>query len=183
MTYYRHTETGAVYDFDHAPGGPAGQWETMTDKEGRAAQQAGYLADLRKLCPVGSTVYTVLRHRSASGMSRCISLFAVVDGAPQQLDYLVHKVKGLKIHRDHGGLVIGGCGMDMGFHAVYGLGRTLYPDGFGVEGKRANGKPVRPTSAKHAARLVKAGATFYGRNGDPGGWDNDGGYALKHRWL
>jgi len=182
MTYYRHTETGTVYDLDHTPA-PADQWETMTDKEGRAAQQAGYLADLRRLCPVGSTVYAVLRHTSASGMRRCISLFAIADGEPRQLDYLIHKVKGTKIHRDHGGLIADGCGMDMGFHLVCGLGRTLYPDGFGIEGKRANGKPVRPTSAKHAAHLVRAGATFRGRNGDASGWDNDGGYSLKSRWL
>lgn len=182
MTYYRHIETGRVYDFERNPG-PADQWETMTDKAGRAAQRAGYLADLRKLCPVGSTVYAVLRHTSASGMRRCISLFAIVDGAPQQLDYLVHKVTGAKIHRDHGGLIADGCGMDMGFRLVHDLGRTLYPDGFGVEGERADGRKVRPTSAKHAARLVRAGATFYGRNGDASGWDNDGGYSMRHRWL
>lgn len=182
MTYYRHVETGSVYEFDHAPK-PEGQWETMTDKEGRAAQHAGYLASLRALCPVGSTVYTVLRHRSASGMRRCISLFAIVDGAPQQLDYLIHKVTGAKIHRDHGGLITDGCGMDMGFHRVYGLGRALYPEGFGIEGKRANGKPVRPASPKSAAALARAGATFHGRNRDASGWDYDGGYALGHRWL
>lgn len=182
MTYYRHTETGAVYDFDHKPA-PADQWETMTNKDGRAAQRAGYLADLRALCPVGSAVLADLRHTSASGKRRCISLFAIADGAPRQLDYLVHKVTGAKIHRVHGGLVTDGCGMDMGFHRVYNLGRVLYPDGFGIEGKRADGRKVRPTSAKHAARLVKAGATFYGRNGDASGWDSDGGYSLKYRWL
>lgn len=182
MTYYRLIPTGSVYEFDHAPG-PYDHWEAMTDKAGRAAQQAGYLADLRRLCPVGSTVYTVLRHRAASGMRSGISLFAIVDGEPYQLDYLVHKAKGIKIHRDHGGLIADGCGMDMGFRLVHALGRTLYPDGFGIEGKRADGRKVRPTSTKHAARLVKAGATFYGRNGDTSGWDSDGGYSLEHRWL
>ena|ERR1035437_1828097 len=51
----------------------------------------------------------------------------------------------------------GGCGMDMGFHLVYNLGRTLFPEGFKVEGR--------------------------GRNGDASGWDKDGGYALKQRWI
>ena len=45
----------------------------------------------------------------------------------------------------------------MGFEIVYNLGRKLFHDGFKVEGR--------------------------GRNGDMSGHDNDGGYALKHRWL
>ncbi len=59
--------------------------------------------------------------------------------------------------REQDALVVGGCGMDMGFHIVYNLGRVLFPDGFKVEGR--------------------------GRNGDTSGWDKDGGYALNHRWL
>lgn len=52
---------------------------------------------------------------------------------------------------------IGGCGMDMGFHIAYELGRVLFPEGFKVDG--------------------------VGRNGDTSGWDNDGGYALYQRWM
>lgn len=73
--------------------------------------------------------------------------------------------------------------MDMGFAVVYDLGRVMFPDGFGVAGKYPNGSDGRPTTKEMAAKAVEIGATFRGRNGDPSGWDNDGGYALKQRWL
>lgn len=182
MTYYRHAETGSVHDFNHLPT-PADQWERMTDKDGAAAYKAQTLAELRAMLPPGSTVYTVLRHRSASGMSRSISCHAVADGRIVGLDWYVARATGRAIDQKNGGVKVGGCGMDVGFHLVYTISRALYPDGFGTEGKRTNGRTVRPASAKHAARLVKAGATFYGRNGDASGWDKDGGYALKQTWL
>lgn len=53
-----------------------------------------------------------------------------------------------------GGVRVGGCGMDMGFHLVYQLGSVLWPKGT----KKPHGK----------------------RNGEP---DYSGGYALKHEWL
>ena len=65
------------------------------------------------------------------------------------------------------GLIVGGCGMDMGFEIVYNLGRTLWPDGAPCVGEKCQ-------SNDH-------------HNGD---WDytagklhRDGGYALKHQWL
>lgn len=182
MTFYRHTETRSVHDFNHTPT-PADQWKEMTDKAGAAAYRDQVLAELRAMLPPGTTVYTNLRHVSASGMSRSISCHAVRDGRIVGLDWHVTQVTGRKFDQNNGGVKVSGCGMDMGFHLVYSLSRALYPDGFGTEGKRANGKPVRATSAKHAARLVNACATFYGRNGDASGWDNDGGYALKQSWL
>ena len=106
-------------------------------------------------------VYTVLRHVSASGMSREISLFVA--------DVEKRDGKRVPIIRDitytaaaamadnmgkRGGIVIGGAGMDMGFALVYNLGRTLWPNG---------------TKKPHGTR-----------NGQP---DTDGGYALNHSWL
>ena len=69
------------------------------------------------------------------------------------IDYLVSRAIGRRIGR-HGGIVCGGCGMDMGFELVYTLGLTLWPNG---------------TPKPHGKR-----------NGQP---DRDGGYALKHDWL
>lgn len=129
----------------------------MTRKQ---REQADAVTKLRTMLKPGDTVYTVLRHASRSGMTREIGLVLmqadqsnVTDLHPNHLvatalDYRVGK-------RD--GLVVGGCGMDMGFSVVYNLGRKLFPDGFKVDGR--------------------------GRNGDTSGWDNDGGYALKQRWL
>ena len=81
---------------------------------------------LRQMIPAGSTVYTILRHVSQSGMSRSISLVAVVDGEVEKLDFYAARALGYKIDPKHNGVKIGGTGMDMGFDLVYSLSQTLY---------------------------------------------------------
>ena len=105
----------------------------------------------------GDTVYTILRHVSRSGMSRAISLVVEREGGGfVTLDRWASVLLEGYSER-HGGCKASGCGMDMGFHLVYSLGRRLFPDGFDTwEG--------------------------YWRNG-PMDHDPDGGYALKQRWL
>lgn len=74
------------------------------------------------------TVYTVLRHVSQSGMSRDISLKTVEDGQIRDITYTVAIALGEKPKDKDGQRVIrvNGCGMDMGFHLVYGLSSVLY---------------------------------------------------------
>lgn len=117
------------------------------------------IAILKKLLKPGTTVYTVLRHCSSSGMSRCIDLFIVQKNKPCCISYTAAKVMGRSLDRKHEGIKIGGAGMDMGFSLVYSLGRKLYPKGF----KHRKGTHLR--------------------NGDTSGRDNDGGYALNQSWL
>ncbi len=139
---------------------------------------------LRETLQPGDTVRTILRHVSRSGMTRDISLVVVENGEDTEIDWLCAEVLGLKINRYHGGLRVGGCGMDMGFHLVYELSHVLFPDGFGNMGQASlYPKGIRPTTKTHADKLRGKGVEFRGRNGDPSGWDNDGGYALKQRWL
>ena len=127
-------------------------------KTEKASEKAEALAELHKLLAPGSTVYTVLRHAASSGMSRRIDLYTILpgrDGKPR-LQYLsgqVGRVLDYKRHKD-GSLVVGGCGMDMGFHLVYSLGYAMWPSG---------------TPSPHGRR-----------NGEP---DSDGGYALRHEWI
>jgi len=151
--FYRNSE-GAVYESYN--GEPFQPTDTkLTKKEGAKGVQDDAKKYLRSLLKPGSTVYTILNHRSASGMSRSISLcIADKKGEIIKLDYWVAKAKGEHIDDKHGGLKVGGYGMDMGFHLVYNLGSMLWPNG---------------TSKPHGSR-----------NGKP---DNDGGYALKHQWL
>lgn len=111
-------------------------------------------AELRKLLKPGTTVYTVLRHVSSSGMSRRIDLFVIKGGRLVFLSGYAGRLLGLHRRGRHDGLVVGGCGMDMGFHLVYELGAALWPKG---------------TRTPHGIR-----------NGQP---DTDGGYALKHSWI
>ena len=98
-------------------------------------------------------IYTSLNSVSSSGMSRQISVYVVDGDSIRNITWLVAQILDYKIG-SKGGMVVGGCGMDMGFHVVYGLGRALWPNGI---------------QEPHGTR-----------NGVP---DSDGGYALKHSWL
>ena len=139
---------------------------------------------LRETLQPGDTVRTILRHVSQSGMTRAISLVVIDDGEVRDIDFLTAEVLDCKIDQRRGGLRIGGCGMDMGFELVYQLGRVLWPGGFGDMGQASlYPKGIRPTTEAHADKLRSKGVEFRGRNGNPSGWDNDGGYALNHRWL
>jgi hypothetical protein len=151
------------------------------------------IAVLREWMKPGDTVFTVLRHVSRSGMQREIGVVLVRPESHSHFpadstvtvrhpEYQIGKALGIRMGKREG-LIVGGCGMDMGFQLVYELSSVLFPDGFGVEGTYPNGSQGRPTSPAQAAGAVKIGAKFYGRNGDTSGWDLDGGYALAQRWL
>jgi hypothetical protein len=130
-------------------------------------------AVLLELIPPGTTVHTILRHVSRSGMSRIITP-VLLEHDPERGPWSLYP--GWNIARACGyhyddrreGIRIGGCGMDMGFALVYDLSRALYPDGFACLGAgnrcpsndHSNGRPVRK-----------------------GTWHTDGGYALRHAWL
>jgi hypothetical protein len=139
------------------------------------------LESLRKMLKPGDTVYTVLRNVSRSGMSRRIDAYKLTDNRPEYLSNYMAVLLDQQYPKD--GLKVGGCGMDMGFWLVYTISHMLYRDGFGVEGTYPNGSKGRPTTREIAAKAVAKGAEFFGRNGDPSGWDTDGGYALKQAWL
>lgn len=109
---------------------------------------------LLEILKPGMQIYTVLTHVSTSGMSRSIQLKIVQDGDICDITYYAARAMGDKIDAKHGGIKIGGCGMDMGFALVYDLGRTLWPHG---------------TPEPHGTRNSEI--------------DNDGGYALKQRWI
>lgn len=116
--------------------------------------QADALSQLRAMLIPGETVYTVLRNVSRSGMCRSIDLYNMRENAPVWISRLAARACGFNWDAKREALKVGGCGMDMGFHAVYTLGACVWPQG---------------TDAPHGVR-----------NGEP---DSDGGYALKHRWM
>jgi hypothetical protein len=72
------------------------------------------------------TIYTVLRHVSNSGMQREISVKMIDAGRIIHLDYLVSTALGMKQGK-HNGIVVRGCGMDMGFHIVHNILRAVNP--------------------------------------------------------
>lgn len=95
---------------------------------------------LRSLAPAGTTVYCLLRHVSASGMTRRISFYAIKDNMPLLLDgYIADRlttkttdgkrnVPMYRLDRESSGLRVSGGGMDMGFHVVSTLAQALYGD-------------------------------------------------------
>ena len=121
---------------------------------------------LRELVKPGDTIYTSLEHVSRSGMSRWIDAYIMIDNEPRRINRLVMYVFEQKIGRNHDGVYMGGCGMDMGFSLVYNLSYYLYPDGFTCTGEKC-------PSNDHS-------------NGDRDytpHHHNSGGYALRHRWM
>jgi hypothetical protein len=131
MTFYK-AGNGEVYDFDYAPTGA--HWTKLSTAKGKLARAEYCKAELRKLIPQGSTVYTLLREVSRSGMSRQLSVFVMTDNAPRDITYLVIDACGFRrSKRDY--VEIGGCGFNAGFQIVYDLGSALYRDTHVCTGK------------------------------------------------
>lgn len=116
----------------------------------------------------GTTIYVNLRQVSRSGMSRHIEPFVIAKGKPVSIAYEVAAITGDRIAED-GGIVIGGAGMDMGFHLVYDLSAHMYPNGF-----RCTGKHCPANDHANPPHPPRDGRTKHRQAG---------GYALSHRWL
>ncbi len=178
------------------------------------------IEQLRGWIKPGDTVYTVLDHVSSSGMTRHIRVVVpMVDGknGNSRVDFIhpnysVAKATGHKQAKRGDGVVIGGCGMDMGFALICDLSHVLYGEGYQCLGE---GKcPSAYHSNHHNTVHCPAGCwhnrelghyvvtdasddnVHYrclrcdgkGRVPNPEGpqrFDliHKDGYALKHRWL
>ena len=117
---------------------------------------------LREMIKPGDTLRTVLRHVSRSGMSRHIS---VLRAGCHDITYLAGMVLNYRL-ADDGGLVVGGCGMDIGFSVVYALSVHLFPAGFECVGDRCPSNDHVNGDRNHKPHLHK-----------------EGGYALRHLWI
>lgn len=151
MSQYMRAPSGEVFTTDNPH--YHRECERLTRKAGKAARKEYVCAQLREMIEPGQKVFCVLRHVSTSGMSRRISFFIVADGEMRNIDNLTADAIDYK-NSDKGGLIVGGCGMDMGFSVVYSLGHALWPNGTPKPHGRRNGAD-----------------------------DSDGGYALKHEWM
>lgn len=96
-----------------------------------ALEKAEALADLKRIFPRGSTVYTILRSAAKSGLSRVVSVVAISDGYATHPNWAVSVALGLRAKRGgaHDGVTMQGGGMDMGWELSYRLGELLYNDG------------------------------------------------------
>jgi hypothetical protein len=158
----------------------------LTKAQRQERQEA--IDQLREWLKPGDTVYTILDHVSSSGMMRAIRVVLPTIGGPsvestapggKPTDYVrkdgitvdfvhpnwaVGKALGLKHWKRNGreqdALVVGGCGMDMGFHLVYELSHVLY----GAAHKPGDLPDQIPDQSQYATPA-------------PAGWHWEGGYA------
>ena len=173
----------------------------MSESKAAKAEREDAKAKLREWLKPGDTVHTILRHVSRSGMQREIGVVLLKDGADLHPNYLVAKALGERIGK-RDGIVVGGCGMDMGFHLVYNLGYVLWPDGFGCIGKgcRSNDHFNEDRDyTLHDSIDEKGGSHPCYCHADPwpadkpsclhcgcarvAHWHRAGGYALTQQWL
>jgi len=96
-------------------------------------EQAEAVTRLREILKPGDTVHTILRTVSRSGMQRTISAVIVEDGIPHDYSFLVAQATGSRLK--DGAVVMGGCGMDMGFALVHELSYALFGKGYTCTGK------------------------------------------------
>lgn len=163
----------------------------------RQAERAEAIEQLRGWLKPGDTVYTVLDRVSASGMSRIIRvvLLKCEDGTPRDLhpNWAVGTTLGIPHGKRNGreteGLKIGGCGMDMGFHLVYELSSVLFRGGFGCIGKgcpsndHSNGdRDYTPHDDGTPREASEVGTDIPGKRAHRH-FHQEGGYALRQRWL
>ncbi len=164
---------------------------------------------VRPHLPPGTTAYTILRHRSSSGMSRAISVVTIEHDDQRgpwiaDLGYNVSTALGLPYSERYEAPTVRGSGMDMGFWLVYKLSSALYPDGFTCTGDRcesnahSNGAPHphgfppttwdrraqadRPTAPTEPCPVYRCGRPVAEHPTQPE-HHRDGGYALKHSWI
>lgn len=71
-------------------------------------------------------VFCICTHVAPSGMSRRIKLIMWRSRQPHVLAYNVARALGYRYHDQDGAVVIGGCGMDMGFALVSELSHKLF---------------------------------------------------------
>jgi hypothetical protein len=141
---------------------------SKADKIAKEDAKQHAIDSLKSQLKPGQTIYITLCEVSSSGMSRTMDLFVIDKRKDQDSGKMFHYPRNITHYiadaldypyTDRQTIRVGGCGMDMGFHVVYSLGRALYPNGF---------------------KLAK---NQFGRNGDQSGFDKDGGYAFKHSWM
>lgn len=171
---------------------------------------------LRDIIKPGDTVYTILDHVSRSGMSRHIRVLVPIARPAESsihlpkewrttIDFLHPNhsaaiVLGLSRAKRGDGIVIGGCGMDMGFAIVYELSHAIYPTYTCIGDGCPSNEHVnsRPCICGHYSHEHARDGWHYGKcdaegcacvkfdsQPDRRGPDvvHTDGYALRHRWL
>lgn len=74
-----------------------------------------------------AVIKTIITHISQNGMSRHITpLWANEHGDIINLSHIMSDILGWRLNKQGSAVVVGGCGMDMGFHLVYSFSRAWF---------------------------------------------------------
>lgn len=130
------------------------------------------IAELKALLKPGETIYTILKHVSASGMYRAIDVYVFRNNEPRRITWSVGKAIDETYSTKHEALGVNGCGMDMGYHVVYSLSRALWPDGVPCIGDKCASNDHSNGDRDYTRHSVKHPHMH-----------RDGGYSLRHRWM
>ena len=108
----------------------------MTKKQKQTEREEA-IASLRGTIKPGDTLYTVMRHRSRSGMMRAIDVYMFLPDLrkghkPRSvikywLSFNIAKATGHTFSEQYEAIAVGGCGFDAGFQVVYDVSRILFP--------------------------------------------------------
>lgn len=93
------------------------------------AERERVIGILREWLPVGSTVYGIVTHVSASGMSRCIRFLFVEDGEIKELPPAwVAAAIGERFNEKRWAVSVSGCGMDVVSASIRSLAQAVHGD-------------------------------------------------------
>lgn len=85
------------------------------------------------------TAFNLMQTAVQEGASKAEAVTALVQALAKPsiefLSWYVAKALGYRFSEDTEALVVGGCGMDMGFHVVYSLSYALFGDGYALNQK------------------------------------------------
>lgn len=97
-------------------------------KKGKVVYKEQVANRLRERVRPGMSIWYLVTHVARSGMSRRIRFYIIEDGAPICISYDIATVLDWSFHRDDRAVIVQGWGMDMAFHTVETLSRSLWPD-------------------------------------------------------
>ena len=109
----------------------------MTKKEVKQQIKKEAIDILKSIIKKDDVLYTQLNHVSQSGMMRHISIKYIKNNKPMDITGYIAEANDWKEAKNrfggYNGIKVGGCGMDMGFHVIYNISKTLFNDGYAIK--------------------------------------------------
>ena len=134
-TYYFRSQYGTVYKTDDPDGAPFNHWGDPPVRIKKDEYILDRIEEIKQYVKEGDTLYTDVQSVSRSGMSRHIRVYAIRENEPINLSPFVADILGRRYLDKDNSVMVGGCGMDMGFEVVYSLSYALFEDGYTLNQK------------------------------------------------